>query len=310
MFTVIIPLYQKEPFIARAIDSVLAQTYGDFELIVVDDGSKDNGPAIVQQYNDKRIRLIKQMNQGVSAARNKGIVEAKLEYLALLDADDKWEPDFLSEMKRLIDTYPRCGWYSCAWTTISNNGKEVASKSVLHEGVITDYFKAALESDIINSSSVVLPRSILLEVGGFPEDIRHREDLITWIRIASKYPVCVTNKRLSWYFCNEYDTLHRLKRSEPDLYYMFLESGNHFRNEFLAFAAIHKGILDSIYGDRQIAKLIESRYSFTQLHREMFLKLRFYNRIPQTLLLLYFNALRFLVVGKRRLMPFIQSFTK
>ncbi|MDP4270339.1 MAG: glycosyltransferase family A protein, partial [Bacteroidota bacterium] len=112
LFSVIIPLYQKGPFIARAIESVLCQTYKEFELIVIDDGSTDNGANIVEQITDHRLTLIRQENRGVSAARNKGISLAKGDYIGLLDADDKWEADFLMEMKRLIETYPGCGWYS------------------------------------------------------------------------------------------------------------------------------------------------------------------------------------------------------
>ncbi|WP_243350273.1 glycosyltransferase family 2 protein [Parabacteroides sp. FAFU027] len=309
-FSIVIPLHQKGKFIARAIDSVLAQSYRYFELIIVDDGSTDDGPEIVKQYTDHRIRLIAQENQGVSAARNRGIAEAKSEYIGLLDADDKWEPAFLMEMKRLIESFPGCGWYSCAWTVLSNNGKIVPSNSPIKEGIIANFFELATENDIINSSSVVLPRDTINSVGGFPTNIKHREDLFTWIKIASTYPVCFTNKRLSWYFCNENDTLKRLRSSESDHYAQFLEPGNSTKNEFLAYAALHKGILDSIYGDKRIAREIAEKYSFTIQHREMLQKLRFYNKIPWRLLTCYFILLRFLVVSKRRFVKLITGLLK
>src|SRR5690606_8126065 len=102
-FSVIIPLYNKENFVAATIDSVLAQSFSDFELIVVDDGSSDNSGQIVQSYTDKRITYIRTENRGVSSARNLGIEKASADYITFLDADDLWKPDFLqrSEERRV-----------------------------------------------------------------------------------------------------------------------------------------------------------------------------------------------------------------
>lgn len=101
-FSVIIPLYDKAPTIRRAIDSVLAQRFGDFELIVVDDGSTDEGGAIVEAMADPRIRLVRQDNAGPGAARNRGVREARADLLAFLDADDAWRPLFLESAHRVL----------------------------------------------------------------------------------------------------------------------------------------------------------------------------------------------------------------
>lgn len=101
--SVIIPLFNKAPFIGRALESIAAQTFTDFELIVVDDGSTDDGARIVEQFSDSRIRLIRQHNAGPGAARNRALAEAKGDYVAFLDADDEWLPEFLSNSVRLLD---------------------------------------------------------------------------------------------------------------------------------------------------------------------------------------------------------------
>jgi len=111
-FSIVIPLYNKEATIARAIQSVLNQTVQDFEIVIVNDGSTDKGPDIVSAIKDSRIRLIHQENQGVSAARNKGIAEAKYDLIAFLDADDEWHPQFIEEILNLKSKYPMCDVYA------------------------------------------------------------------------------------------------------------------------------------------------------------------------------------------------------
>ena len=108
MFSVIIPLYNKELSISNTIQSVLDQTFQNFEIVIVNDGSTDNSVKEVEKFDDKRIRLIHQENQGVSAARNRGIEEAKYEWIAFLDADDLWMENHLEEMTKLIHDYNDC----------------------------------------------------------------------------------------------------------------------------------------------------------------------------------------------------------
>ena len=120
-FTVIIPLYNKAPYVSKAIGSVLAQTFTDYELVVVDDGSKDDSAEMAAKAMAGRTdcRLIRQANAGVSMARNNGVAASRGDYLCFLDADDWWEPTFLEEMSKLIAEFPDAGIYGTSYTIVN-----------------------------------------------------------------------------------------------------------------------------------------------------------------------------------------------
>ncbi len=194
--SVVIPLYNKGPYIARALNSVLAQTFQDFEVIVVDDGSTDDGAAVVRGFDDPRIRLIQQENQGVSAARNRGIEAARAELVAFLDADDEWLPRFLETIMCLRRKFPEAGVYGTAYHIMAEDlTTHVGSLSPYipsepWEGLLPSYFKAdALGAPPISASTVVVPKDILTEMGGFITDVWFGEDTDLWGRIALKYPI-------------------------------------------------------------------------------------------------------------------------
>ena len=121
-FSVVIPLYNKRRYVRDTLQSVLAQSYPRFEIIVVDDGSTDESVEIVKSINDNRIRVIEQRNSGVSVARNRGVWEAKERYVAFLDADDWWHPDYLQRMVRLIEECPKAGLYAARYADTSAAG--------------------------------------------------------------------------------------------------------------------------------------------------------------------------------------------
>lgn len=203
-FSVVIPLYNKAPHIKRTIDSVLAQTYQNFEIIVVNDGSTDNGPDIVSSYSDPRIRLINQVNQGVSVARNHGTKEAKFELVAFLDADDEWLPEFLRNIQVIVNNFPDCGAYATAGLTIKPNGSiYYPSLGNLPPepwiGILPNFFQLIQEGLPIHSSSIVFPKHILLHVGGFPVGVKVSEDVYCWVNVALRYPMAINPKRLFIY---------------------------------------------------------------------------------------------------------------
>ena len=208
MISIIIPLYNKEASIATALRGVLAQTYQDFEVVVVDDASTDGGAAVVETFDDPRIRLIRQENGGVSAARNRGIAEARGEHVAFLDADDEWMPEFLEEIAALIAEYPEC---RARATNYIFNSNGVKSPTILRKmpfaegrGVLTNYFEvASCSHPPVCSICVCIERELLQEIGGFPLGIKSGEDLLTWARIAVRTQWAYSLKALAQYNLGE-----------------------------------------------------------------------------------------------------------
>ena len=193
--SIVIPLYNKEPHIKRAIDSVLAQKVQDFEIVVIDDGSTDEGAEVVKSFTDSRIRLIQQENAGVSAARNKGIEEAKTDLIAFLDADDEWTPTFLETVLRLREKYPDSGAYATAYLFCNHEGKTRIANykeipSAPWEGLLNSYFISAAKGEHpVCSSAVCIPKKILIIEKGFEVGALWGEDDDMWGRIALKYPI-------------------------------------------------------------------------------------------------------------------------
>jgi hypothetical protein len=191
--SVVIPLYNKSRHISRAIESVLNQSYRDFELVVIDDGSTDGGGRIVRNVNDGRIRLIEQANQGVSAARNRGIMEARYPLAAFLDADDEWRSCFLATVISLRKRFPDAGIYATAYRFCQNRHSWRPSfancVSGPEGGLLEDYFKAGYGAAPVWSSAAMIPKAVLQEVGLFPAGISRGEDLHTWVRIALRYRI-------------------------------------------------------------------------------------------------------------------------
>ena len=191
--SVVIPLYNKARHIRRAADSVLAQTHEEFELIVVDDGSTDGGGEVAREITDPRIRLITQENAGEGAARNRGIKEAGYDLVAFLDADDEWLPCFLEAVMRLHTRHPDAGIYATAYR-FCEGGRTWRPEFVdcvvsPQGGLLEDYFRSGLGPPPVWSSAVMIPKKILLEVGGFPVGVRLGGDLHTWVRIALRHRV-------------------------------------------------------------------------------------------------------------------------
>lgn len=206
-FSVVIPLYNKASYVRKAIQSVLAQTFTDYELVIVDDGSVDESAQIAADAikGHDHCRLIKQENAGVAVARNQGVAASKGDYLCFLDADDWWEPTFLEEMRRLIEDYPEAGIYGTNYTIVNETRhKTRIAKIGVEEGFekgYINYCQAYAKTMYMPlwTGAVCIPKPVFDEMHGFPKGIRLGEDFILWIHIALKYKVAFLNKPLAFY---------------------------------------------------------------------------------------------------------------
>lgn len=190
MISVVIPLYNKEQYIKRAICSVLNQSFGDFEIIIVNDGSTDNSVSIVEGIADARIKLINQKNAGVSAARNRGIAESEYDFIAFLDADDEWKENHLAVIIDLIQQFPSCGVFATSYYFLK---KGIAPSTPIlpnkfnfngEEGIMDNYYEMAAGTDFpIHMSSFAVRKEEIQRIDGFPIGIPSGEDIITLARL-------------------------------------------------------------------------------------------------------------------------------
>lgn len=204
--SVVIPLYNKEPHILRALNSVLAQTKPPEEIIVIDDGSTDGGAEVVASLKDSRIRLLRQENRGEGVARNRGIESAQGELIAFLDADDAWQPGFLEAILDLQEKFPQAGIYATAYHVVDRGGlPKQREYNVLPSdrptGLIANYFLAGFCYPV-QMSACAVPRNIAQEVGGFSRNSGLGLDVDFFLKIALRYPIAWTKEPLATYYLN------------------------------------------------------------------------------------------------------------
>lgn len=207
--SVVIPLYNGAAYIERSIHSVLAQTVLPAEILVIDDGSTDNGAALVMQKNYPLVRLISQANAGVSAARNKGISESRYEYVAFLDADDQWTDNHLEIIAGLIKKYPRCGVFGTSYYFCRPGKKPflpVLPDRFAFDGtdtILDNYFEMASGvNPPLHMSSYAVRKQSIEAFGGFPTGIPAGEDIITLARLHATCDIAYSKHPTSIYYLN------------------------------------------------------------------------------------------------------------
>lgn len=206
MFSVIIPAYNAENFVATAIQSVLRQTNPNFEIIVVDDGSADYTKNAVLQISDARINYIYQENSGVSVARNTGIKNASGEYICFLDADDEWLPEHLETVNTLVEKYPDASVYATGYQIRLTTGKLIPRTEQLLSSVAEESFSSVNGFEqifrygyLMHTNSVCFKKEAVQKAGYFEPGIRNGEDDDMWYRLLAYYNVAFSKKMTTIY---------------------------------------------------------------------------------------------------------------
>ena len=205
--SVVIPVFNKEKYIKNTINSVLFQSFSDFELIVIDDGSTDESLVYLKQFNDNRLQIIKQSNSGVSSARNNGVAQAKGELIAFLDADDLWYPNHLQEIYDLYKQFPEAGFFGTAYEI--QFSKKLTKKFIYDfkniQNLIDKYYRYSKGTHLFYTSNFAVKRSVFNTTSGFKKI--HSEDIDLFLTIGTKYKMAYSKVVTMKYTLNAENSL-------------------------------------------------------------------------------------------------------
>lgn len=208
-FSVVIPLYNKENFIKKTIKSVLYQTFENYEIIVINDGSTDGSLEKVKQINSEKIKIFSQKNKGLSSSRNKGIELSKGKFIALLDADDLWVENYLESIHSLIYKFPEINFFGSSYYEKRNNKlllikSNLDKKTINKSFIIEDFFKANHKQFIPDQSSLTFRRQIFTNTTKpYNENITYNEDVDFYLNNLVKNKIAFINSPL---MIKNYDT--------------------------------------------------------------------------------------------------------
>lgn len=238
-FSVIIPLYNKEKYVLKTITSVLQQSFQNFDIVIVDDGSTDQSLALVKSLNNDKITVIQQENQGASIARNTAISASNGSFIATLDADDIWDKNHLLELKRCIDTCPEAVLFCTNYNIKRHDGFITKSKFNFEYDnsclIINDFFKANIINFIPTSSSVAFKKQDFLKVNGYNTKLRTGQDIDLWIKFGLIGKIAFNPKITMLY--NFFDQSSLSNRDYNEDRYLLI---NNYKNEAQNNASLKK----------------------------------------------------------------------
>lgn len=286
--SVVIPLYNKQNAIAATLQSVLAQTYTNYEIIVVDDGSTDDSANVAEAVLREckvygvecKGKVIRKPNGGVCSARNCGIQEAKYGYIALLDGDDLWDEHYLEEQVKLIQDFPEAKMWGMSIAFIKHNRQTKWEQGMGdgYRGYVENYFGTS-HNDLFCSSSVVICKDVFKKVGYFDERIASSEDLDMWYRIILHYPIAFYDKVLAFYNQDAenrvaYDTDVRFPLTKDIKYYFDKHNAefdcnpvfSHFMNNYVAANLLKNGYYFGTKQERMDSDVIVRKLRYQDIH--------------------------------------------
>ena len=287
-FSIVIPLYNKQNAITATLQSVLAQTYTNYEIIVVDDGSTDDSANVAEAvFRECKVygvecqgEVIRKANGGVCSARNRGIQEAKYDYIALLDGDDLWDEHYLEEQVKLIQDFPEAKMWGVSIAFIKHNHQTKWNQGMGDgfRGYVENYFGTS-HSDLFCSSSVVICKDVFDKVGYFDERIASSEDLDMWYRIILHYPIAFYDKVLAFYNQDAenrvaYDTDVRFPLTKDIKYYFDKHNAefeknktfSHFINNYVAANLLKDGYYFGTKQERMDSDVIVRKLRYQDIH--------------------------------------------
>ncbi len=219
------PLFNKAAYVEKAVASVVAQTYRDFELIIVNDGSTDSSLQLITEIKDPRIKILSTENKGASSARNTGVKEASNTYVAFLDADDWWAPTYLEEIVSAIAKFPANKLFATGRIHVFAEKEVKYTNPLLPKtgelGLVNHFFVIAKHLPAIHASNLTVRKDYFLDKGGFKEGMHHFEDHECWLRLAVEEPIVFVNKPLSYYNKTAQESMSQSLVSSIDLQYYF-----------------------------------------------------------------------------------------
>jgi len=273
--SVVVPLFNKRETVKRSLASIAAQTFGDFEVVVVDDGSTDGGDAIASGFPDPRFRVIRQANAGPGSARNRGVAESRGELVAFLDADDEWLPQYLETGVELLAGEPSRAAVACAWC--DEPGGQTAPW--LHRKLLPGLFRATAETPpelllytliLFSPCSTIARREVVQRYGGFySRGCRYGEDAHLWLKVLLNEPVWVNLAPLVKFHRGASSlsgNLHQMRPVEP-----FLTDPDDIRrvcpaalslllDQLLCMRALKTSALLCLWGRREEAARLRKRF--------------------------------------------------
>lgn len=280
LVSVIIPTFNRKEMVARAIESVLDQSYNNLELIVIDDGSSDGTREFLKKYcTDKRFNYYYQENKGQSAARNLGISNSRGEYIALLDSDNYWIKEKLKEQIEYIGVKKEYDILYSEVFLVDQQG-DVINKNH-SKRFLGNILLKLLQCNFVTNNTVLVKKKCFEEMGGFDEDLRYAEDYDLWLRFATRYRFIYHPMAVTYYYCegdrlssNEKKVLDANNRILSRFFQMFPEIVSN-RVKKHAWSRFHKWEIESRWKSgqkpsvKELAKLIYLNPMYIQSWRLM-----------------------------------------